>query len=51
MATILGMIADRMSPAQILQAYPDLEAGDLDECLRFAAETVRERELPIIAKG
>jgi uncharacterized protein (DUF433 family) len=47
-ATVIGMIADGMSNEEILQAYPDLEAEDIREALRFAAEAVRERELPLI---
>ena len=41
------MIADGMTEAEILAAYPDLEADDLAEALRYAAEAVRERELPL----
>lgn len=48
-ATIVGMIADNMSDAEILDAYPDLEIEDIREALRFAAESVRERELPLLA--
>jgi len=29
------------------RAYPYLEAADIDEALRYAAEAVRERELPL----
>ena len=47
-ATVLGMLADGMSSEEILHAYPDLEAEDIREALRFAAEVVRERELPLI---
>ena len=32
---------------EILSAYPDLEVEDIREALRYAAETVRERELPV----
>jgi uncharacterized protein (DUF433 family) len=46
-ATIVGMIADGMSEAEILAAYPDLVHEDISEALRFAAEAVRERELPL----
>ena len=46
-ATVLGMVAEGMSQEEILRAYPDLEAGDIQEALYFAAEAVRERELPI----
>ena len=46
-ATVIGMIADGMSTDQVLDAYPDLEAADVQEALRYAAEAVRERELPM----
>ena len=48
-ATVVGMIADGMTEAQILRDYPDLEPADIHEALRFAAEAVRERELPLAA--
>ena len=47
-ATVVGMVADGMSADEILAAYPDLEADDIAEALRFAAEAVRERSLPLI---
>jgi uncharacterized protein (DUF433 family) len=47
-ATVVGMIADGMKEEEILRAYPDLEAEDLQEGLRYAAEAVRERELPLV---
>ena len=46
-ATVVGMVADGMTPDEILRAYPDLEAEDVREALRYAAEAVRERELPL----
>jgi uncharacterized protein (DUF433 family) len=46
-ATVVGMVADGMTDAEILAAYPDLEPGDVHEALRYAAEAVRERELPL----
>jgi uncharacterized protein (DUF433 family) len=48
-ATVLGMLADGMTEAEILGAYPDLERADLQEALHYAAEAVRERELPLAA--
>jgi len=48
-ATIVGMIADGMAEAEILKAYPDLEPDDIPEALRYAAEAVRERGLPLVA--
>jgi uncharacterized protein (DUF433 family) len=50
-ATVLGMLADGMSEQEILAAYPDLEAEDIREAMRYAAEAVRERELPLAAAG
>ena len=46
-STVVGMLADGMSEAEILSAYPDLEGADLTESLWFAAEALRERELPL----
>lgn len=48
-ATVVGMVAEGMSERAILEAYPDLEAADVQEALRYAAEAVRERELPQVA--
>jgi len=47
-ATVVGMVSDGMTDEEILEAYPDLEPGDIQEALRFAAEAVRERELPLV---
>lgn len=47
-ATVVGMVADRMTTEEILKAYPDLEAEDVHEALVYAAEAVRERELPLV---
>jgi uncharacterized protein (DUF433 family) len=50
-ATVLGILADGMSEQEILAAYPDLEAEDIREAMRYAAEAVRERELPLAVAG
>jgi uncharacterized protein (DUF433 family) len=42
------MIADGMTEQEILKAYPDLELEDIHDALRYAAEAVRERELPLV---
>ncbi len=47
-ATVIAMVADRMTEEDILKAYPDLEREDIHEALQFAAEAVRERELPLV---
>lgn len=48
-ATVVDMVAEGMSVAEILAAYPDLEEQDIREALHFAAEAVREREVPLLS--
>ncbi len=47
-ATVVGMVAEGLTPAEILRSYPDLEMEDIREALAFAAEAVRERSLPLL---
>lgn len=47
-ATVVGMIANRMTEGEILEAFPDLESEDINEALLFAAQAVRERQLPML---
>jgi uncharacterized protein (DUF433 family) len=47
-ATVVGMVAAGMKNDEILAAYPDLEIEDIREALQYAAEAVRERELPLV---
>ncbi len=46
-ATVLRMLAAGLTEQQILDDYPDLETADIRECLRYAAATALERELPL----
>ena len=46
-ATVVDMIADGIEENDILKTYPDLETADIHEALQYAAEAVRERELPL----
>lgn len=46
-ATVLGLVADGLPTEEILRQYPDLEAEDISESLRYACEAVGERELPL----
>lgn len=48
-ASVVEMIADGMTEDEILKAFPDLEPDDIKEALQFAAEAVRERELPAVS--
>ena len=44
---ILGYLANGDSEKDILAAYPSLVAEDIHACLAYAAESAKERILPI----
>jgi len=46
-ATVLGLLAAGRSREEILQAYPYLEAGDIAQCLAYAAWRMEERDVPL----
>jgi uncharacterized protein (DUF433 family) len=48
-ATVVAMVADGMAEAEILDAYPSLEPADIREALLFAAQTLLERQLPLVS--
>jgi uncharacterized protein (DUF433 family) len=48
-ATVIDMVADGMAPAEIIAAFPDVQPQDIEQALHYAAESVREREIPIRA--
>jgi uncharacterized protein (DUF433 family) len=47
-ATIVGMVAEGMTEAEIIATYPDIKGEDIREALRYAAEAVRERAIPVV---
>ena len=47
-ATVVGMVANGMNEQAILDAYPDLEPDDIREALLYAAEAVKERQIPLV---
>ncbi|MCX6639412.1 MAG: DUF433 domain-containing protein [bacterium] len=47
-SVIVSLIAEGFTEEQILEDYPDLELEDIREALRFAAESVRERQIPLV---
>jgi len=47
-ATVVGMVAEGMSEQEVLEAFPDLELEDIRQALRYAADAVTERELPLV---
>jgi len=48
-ATVVGLVAEGRNEAEILADYPDLKPADIRQALAYAAEAVRERQLPIQA--
>jgi uncharacterized protein (DUF433 family) len=46
-ATVVAMVADGMTADEIVDELPDLSTDDIAEALRYAAEAMRERELPL----
>jgi uncharacterized protein (DUF433 family) len=50
-ATVLRLLAGGLSEQQILEQYPELEAEDIRECLRYAAASALGCELPVPAGG
>lgn len=46
-ASVVAMVADGMTAAEIVDELPDLTSDDVAEALRYAAEALRERELPL----
>ena len=50
-AAIVDTVAEGISVKEIIKLYPDLEPEDIQEALRYAAEAVRERELPLAVHG
>ena len=47
-ATVVDMVADGMNENEIISNFPDLVREDIREALKYAAEAVRERELPLL---
>jgi uncharacterized protein (DUF433 family) len=48
-ATVVGMFAEGMRDNEILEALPDLQTEDIREALHYAAQAMRERELPLLS--
>ena len=48
-ATVVGMVANGLAEKDILKAYPDLEPEDIREALLYAAEAVKERQIPLVS--
>ena len=48
-ATVVEMVSNGMTEKDILKAYPDLMVQDIREALRYAAEAVTERQIPLLS--
>lgn len=46
-ATVVGMLGEGVTTAEILGDYPQLVEEDVRAALRYAAAAVDERELPV----
>ena len=46
-STVVGMLADGSSVADVLADFPQLSVEDVLQTLRYAAVAVAERELPV----
>jgi uncharacterized protein (DUF433 family) len=48
-ATVVAMVADRMTDDEIITAFPQLDAETIRQSLLYAAEALREREQPLLS--
>lgn len=46
-ATVVGMVAAGMTPEEIIKELPDLEPEDIKAALALAAQTLKERTIPV----
>jgi uncharacterized protein (DUF433 family) len=44
---LLGLLAARQTPEEILQAYPYLEPADIDEALHYAASLAEDETIEL----
>ena len=47
-ATVVDMVADGMTVAEVVAALPDLEPADVAEALHYAAAALQERLVPLL---
>jgi uncharacterized protein (DUF433 family) len=46
-ATVVGTIANGMTPNEVVDELPPLDLDDVAAALRFAADAVANREIPL----
>ena len=49
--TVVAMVAEGMTPNEIIADFPQLTDDDIKDALRYAAAAVDERELPLASAG
>jgi len=47
--TVVGLVATGYNTAEILNAYPSLEEGDIQQALQYAAWRAEEIDIPYAA--
>lgn len=50
-ATVVNMIAGGMTAQQVVDELPPLELADVSAALRYAADAVADREIPLQPAG
>jgi uncharacterized protein (DUF433 family) len=50
-ATVVNMIAGGMTAEQVVEELPPLELADVSAALRYAADAVADREIPLQTAG
>jgi uncharacterized protein (DUF433 family) len=50
-ATLVSMIAEGMTTDEIAADFPQISQDDVRQALQFAAEAMREREMPLRASA
>ena len=45
---LLGLLAARQTPEEILKSYPYLEPADIDEALRYAASLAEDETIELV---
>lgn len=46
-SVVVGLVGEGLTTDQIIAELPDLEPDDISQAVMFAAEAVRERQLPL----
>lgn len=50
-STVVNMIAGGMTPDQVVRELPPLDLDDVSAALRYAADAVADREIPLQPAG